>query len=351
MLKAESLETGLELDRQLTGRFGSGCMIDCCAKSMAANVLTNDAMVAGPQARIGGSVSRRSFLALLAAKDTSVRLSLGNYGMQEFGVDRALASIGAIGYDGAELCLMAGWPSEPAKLDGAARRRIRRHGLPIPSMIDNLNLLVSEAEHARTLDRIRVAAELAHDVSPKAPPLLQTVLGGKPGEWEQVKATMASRLADWARVATENRLRLAVKSHVGSASDTPERLIWLLDQVGNPGLSGIYDYGHFQLLGLELEATMTTLLPRSSFVTVKDGRMIDGKAQFLLPGDGTIDYGRYCELLRAKRYRGWMLVEVSRQLQVQAGYDALGAARRAYESLAPRLRAAGLRLGRGGRSG
>jgi sugar phosphate isomerase/epimerase len=125
----------------------------------------------------------------------------------------------------------------------------------------------------------------------------------------------------------------------------------LLDQAGNPALSGIYDYGHFQLLGLELEATMTTLLPRSSFVTVKDGRMVEGKAQFLLPGDGTIDYGKYCEYLRTKRYRGWMLVEVSRQLQVQAGYDALGALRRSYESLAPRLREAGLRPGRAGRSG
>ena len=76
-------------------------------------------------------------------------------------VERALGSIREIGYDGAELCLMAGWPSEPAQLDAAGRRRIRGLGLPIPSMITNLNLLVSEAEHARTLDRIRVAAMLA----------------------------------------------------------------------------------------------------------------------------------------------------------------------------------------------
>ena len=279
----------------------------------------------------------------MAAGETAVRLSVGTYGMQGMAVDRALEAIREIGYDGAELCLMAGWPSEPGRLDGAARRRIRGLGLAIPSMIENFNLLASEADHAKTLDRIRVAAGLAHDVSPKAPPLLQTVLGGRPGEWEEVKARMAARLADWARVAAESKLRLAVKSHVGSASDTPEKLIWLLDRVGNPALSGIYDYGHFQLLGLELEATMTTLLGRSSLVTVKDGRMVNGKAQFLLPGEGTIDYGKYCELLRAKGYRGWMLVEVSRQLQVLAGYDALGAAQRSYEHLAPRLRASGLR--------
>ena len=288
-------------------------------------------------------MTRRGLLSLVAASESGVRLAVGTYGMQGIAVDRALGSIREMGYDGAELCLMAGWPSEPGKLDAAARRRIRGLGLPIPSMIENFNLLVSEPDHERTLDRIRLAATLGHDVAPKAPPLLQTVLGGRPGEWEQVKAQMAGRLADWARVAAESRLRLAVKSHVGSASDTPEKLIWLLDQVGNRALSGIYDYGHFQLLGLDLEATMTTLLRRASFVTVKDGRMVDGKPQFLVPGDGAIDYGKYCELLRAKRYRGWMLVEISRQLQTVVGYDARGAARRAYEHLAPRLRAAGLR--------
>ena len=280
---------------------------------------------------------------LWPGKSGEVSLSIGNYGMPMLPVDRALETIREIGYDGAELCLMAGWPSEPAKLDAAARRRIRQQGLPIPSMIENLNLLVSDAEHASTLNRIRVAAALAHDVSPKRPPRLQSVLGGKPSEWEQVKHRMAARLADWARVARENRIELAVKSHIGSASDTPQKLIWLLDQVNSPGLSAIYDYSHFQLLDLDLQASLETLLPRSSFVTVKDGQLVDGKPQFLLPGTGTIDYAKYFALLKTKGYRGWMLVEISRQLQTSPGFDAIGAARKSYENLSPRLRAAGLR--------
>ena len=100
---------------------------------------------------------------LLAAKSGAVKLYVGNYGMQTLEVDRALASIREIGYDGAELCLMAGWPSEPAKLDAAARRRIRRQPLPIPSMIENFNTLVPAADHSKILDRIRAAAALAHD--------------------------------------------------------------------------------------------------------------------------------------------------------------------------------------------
>jgi sugar phosphate isomerase/epimerase len=287
-------------------------------------------------------VTRRNFLPavglpLLAAKEASIKLSVGTYGMQTLEVDRALAEIRTIGYQGAELCLMAGWPSEPAKLDSAARRRIREQQLPIPSLIENFSLLVSDADHARTLDRIRIAAALGHDVSPRQLPLLQTVLGGKPNEWDQVKSKMASRLADWGRVAHDNGLKLAVKSHIGSASDTPEKLIWLLDQVKNPALTGIYDYSHFQLLGLDLEKSLQTLLPHASFLTVKDGRMADGKPQFLLPGEGAIDYKKYFRILKANRFKGWMLVEISRQLQTMPGYDPIAAARKSYHFLSPLL--------------
>lgn len=290
-------------------------------------------------------MTRRGLLALAAApRGARVQLSIGTYGMQAFEVDRALAEIRAIGYDGAELCLMPGWPSEPSKLDAAARRRIRAQALPMPTLLENLNLLASDADHARSLDRIRAAASLAHDLAPKNPPLLQTVLGGTSREWEQVKQQMAARLADWARAAAESRLKLAVKSHYGSASDTPEKLLWLLDQVKNPALSAIYDYGHFQLLGLDLVTTLDALLPRSSFITVKDSKLVDGKtARFLLPGDGTVDYAAYFGRLKQRRYRGWVLAEVSRQLQTAPGYDALPAARRAYAAMSKALQAAGLR--------
>jgi sugar phosphate isomerase/epimerase len=293
-------------------------------------------------------MTRREWIGALAAgaafgAPAKVRLSIGNYGMQSLAVNEALALIRKTGYDGAELCLMPGWPSEPARLDPAARRGIREQPLPVATLIENFNLLVSDEAHAATLDRIRAASTLAHEIAPKQPPILQTVLGGRPPEWEQVKDRMASRLAEWARVAEENKLHLAVKSHVSSASDTPEKLLWLLEKVSSPALGGIYDYSHVQLLGLDLEKSLNPLLSRSLFITVKDGKMAAGKAQFLLPGEGTIDYRRYFELLREKAWNGWMLVEISRQLQTAPGYDPAAAARRSYEFLSPLLRQAGLR--------
>jgi sugar phosphate isomerase/epimerase len=293
--------------------------------------------------RTEAALTRRSLLLAALAPKPKIRLSFSTYATPTLDPDQALALIHNTGYDGAELCLMPGWPTHPGKLDTAARRRLRQQPLPIPTLIENFNLLVSEADHARTLDRIRAAATLAHDLNPKNPPLLQTVLGGKPGEWEQVKHAMAKRLGDWANTAHGGRLKLAIKSHIGSASDTPEKLLWLLDQVRHPSLSAIYDYSHFQLLGLDLTQTLETLLPKSSFLTVKDGRLADNKPQFLLPGEGTIDYSKYFQILKAHRFEGWMLVEVSRQLQTQPSYNAEAAARKSISFLKPLLHKAGLR--------
>ncbi len=276
---------------------------------------------------------RRSLLGALFLREPHVKLMVGNYGLQDLEVDRALAAIREIGYDGAELCLMQGWPSEPAKLDAAARRRIREQPLPIPTLIENFTLLGDDSMQRSILDRIARAADLGRDVSPKKIPILQTVLGGKVGEWEQIKDRMAHRLIEWGQAAAKSRIRVAVKAHIGSACDTPDKLIWLLHKVKQPNIGGIYDFGHFDLLDLPLEATLRQLLPYCDFITVKDGRMVDGKPRFMLPGEGRIDYKRYFALLKELKFKGWILAEISRQLQTQPAYDGIAAAKRSFQFL------------------
>jgi inosose dehydratase len=288
-------------------------------------------------AAITGAVSA------LAAPSRTIKLEIGNYGMQSLEVDRALALIREIGYDGAELCCIKDWPSEPKRLDAAARRRIRESGFPIPSLIDSFNLMAPEADLAQVPDKIRAAAGLAHDIAPNNPPILQTVLGGKLGDWDKVRDTMVPRLAEWARVAGKSGIKLAVKAHAMNACNTPDKLLWLLDRVPDPALTAIYDYGHFELSNLGIEETMDALLPRSAFITVKDSVRVDGKARFLLPGDGSIDYARYFRKVKSMGWKGWVLVEVTRQLQTEPGYDPEAAARRSYTQLAPVLANLGMR--------
>jgi inosose dehydratase len=285
------------------------------------------------------AITRRGLAALLAAPGIlcgashGLRLSIGTYSMQSLPVDEALAHIRRIGYEGAELCVMPGWPSEPKVLDSPARQRIRDARFPIPTLIDNLTLFASPEDHRRALDRIKASAEFAHDISPDRPPLLQTVLGGRPSDWPDARDRMAARLEEWARAAADGRITLAVKAHVSNAADTPEKLLWLLNKVNHPALTAIYDYSHFSLLGLGMEQTMEQLLPRAAFLTVKDARRVNGMPSFLLPGEGTIDYVRYFAKVRELRWRGWVLVEVSRQLQTLSGYDPVAAAEKSYRHL------------------
>ena len=232
--------------------------------------------------------------------------------------------------------------------DGAAPQAVPMPYLPagrIAAYAEHRRLAEIGDQHPVAIppDRIRAAAALAHDLAPDHPPLLQTVLGGKPGEFEKVRDTMATRLSEWARVAAENHIRLAVKAHAMNACDTPARLLWLIDKVNNPALTAIYDYGHFQLAGLSIEETMDAMLQRSAFITVKDSKRVDGKPQFLLPGDGSVDYTRYFTKVKNMGWKGWVLVEVTRQLQTQPGYDPVEAARRSYAHLAPILKNLGLR--------
>ena len=286
---------------------------------------------------------RAIILAFAAGKNGAIRLEIGNYGMQSFAAEEAIDRIRHIGYDGAELCLMPGWPSEPKALSAADRRRIRETRFPIPTMIEAFNLMATEEAHRTALDRIRAAASLAHDLNPADPPILQTVMGGRVGDWLKIRDTMASRLADWGKVAAKNKIKLAVKAHAMNAVDTPTKLLSLLDQVNNPSIVAIYDYGHFQLRNLTIEETMDEMLLRSSFLTVKDSKLVDGKPQFLLPGEGSIDYARYFRKVKTVGWKGWVLVEVSSQLFRQPGYDPIRAAEKSYLHLAPILASAGLR--------
>ena len=289
-------------------------------------------------------MTRRSLLlALAAGKPSAIRLEIGNYGMQSLSVAEAITQIRRIGYDGAELCLMPGWPSEPKALSSADRRRIRETGFPIPTMIESFNLMATDDAQRLTLDRIRAAAALAHDLNPADPPILQTVLGGKAGDWPKIRDVMASRLAEWGRVAAESKIKLAVKAHAMNAIDTPKSLLSLLDQVQNPSIVAIYDYGHFQLRDLTIEQSMDEMISRTSFLTVKDSKIVDGKPRFLLPGEGSIDYARYFRKVKAVAWKGWVLVEVSSQVFRQPDYEAIRAAQKSYSHLAPILAAAGLR--------
>lgn len=272
-------------------------------------------------------------------------LSLGFslYGMKTLPLERALSECARIGYRNVELSLISGFPTEPAKLTPPARTVIRQQikasGLPVSSLLVNLSLLADEKAHAGHLEVLQLAARFAAEIDAAHPPIVQTVMGGKPADWEAKKATMAARLREWDSIARQHAVTVAIKAHVSNAVNNPEKLLWLFREAGGTNLALAYDHSHFALAGLSVEDSLRPLAPHTKFVHVKDARWEANEVRFLLPGEGQTDYPAYFRLLRKMGYRGPLVVEVSSQIFSRPGYDPIAAAEKSHAALAPALEA------------
>lgn len=267
-----------------------------------------------------------------------MRFGFSLYGMKGVEIGMALRTCKEIGYDCVELSVMPGY-LDPQSVPAAERKRIKEllkeHGLAVPVIMENLPLLGDEQKHRATLERLRQAAAFGHDVSPDTQPLIETVLGSKPDEWKSVREKFVERLQSWADVAKEAKTFITFKAHVGNALHTPEDALWLVKQINSPWIKLAYDYSHFQLRGFKLADSLATLIGETRFIHIKDSTGELGKFKFVLPGEGSIDYVEYFQLLKMHGYRDSIIVEVSGQVFNVPGYDAVAAAKGSFEKVAP----------------
>lgn len=269
-------------------------------------------------------------------------ISLGHslYGMQTVPLSAAVAHCARIGFKNIELMLDPGFTAEPKLLSKEARKALRRQlsdlGLSVSGLMRNLRL-VDGMSAAENRDAIKEAAELAQDVAAGAMPPIETILGGTPGDWEEDKRRLADALVGWAAAADAADICIVVKAHYAQAVDTPEKLLWLLQQVPSPKLNVTFDYSHFEAQGLPLAPSWALLGPRTKFVHVKDCRKKDGKVVFVLAGEGSVDYRAYFRMLNRSDYHGPVVAEVSAMVFRQPGYDPIAAAEKCYRTLATAL--------------
>lgn len=272
-----------------------------------------------------------------AAPSQGMSLGISLYGMKSLPLDEALRACSEIGYENVELALNSGWPTEPKLLDANARKalgeKLSSLKLRVSGLMLNMSTVVKDEVHAQNLELLKEAAQFSHDINSQEPPLIETVLGGKPAEWENVKETMAERLRSWGETAAAANVTLAVKAHAGSAANTPERLLWLLEKAPSKALCVAYDFSHFEVQNLPLAGTLDALLPRTRFIHVKDSTGEVPKFQFLLPGEGRTDYPQYFKLLKDRSWSGPVVVEVSSQVFNKPGYDPVGAAKKCYTAM------------------
>ncbi len=280
------------------------------------------------------------FSSLSASEQNSeVRPQIGFslYGMKSLSISEGLRICSEIGYECVELAVMPDWPSAPEKLTSDGRRDLQKQlvdrKLTLAAIMENLPLAVDGEAHQRNLDRLKRAAELTHDLAPKQTPLIETILGGSPDKWPMLKEKFIERLRDWAKVAEASDSVITIKAHVAGALHLPSDAAELVRQVGSKNLRMAFDQSHFQLRGLAMADAWAAAAEFTRFVHVKDARGEAKSFQFLLPGDGGTDYVQLFRLLKASRYAGPVIVEVSGQLFSKPDYDPLAAAKKCWPVL------------------
>lgn len=284
---------------------------------------------------IGSFPSNITLAAELPPPRPTIGFSL--YGMKTLPVADALKVCSEIGYECVELAAMADWPCAPEKLSADARRDIRqllndRH-LELAALMENLPLAVDGDKHRDNLDRFKRAFDLSRDLAPDRTPLIETILGGSPDKWSMLKDKFVERLRDWAAVAAEHKAIITIKAHVAGALHLPQDAAGLVQTINSPALQLAFDQSHFQLRDVPLADAWKAMAERTRFIHVKDGRGKPGAFQFLLPGDGTIDYVELFRLLKSSRYSGPVVVEVSGQLSSKPDYDPIAAAKKCWPVL------------------
>jgi sugar phosphate isomerase/epimerase len=278
---------------------------------------------------------------------TGPTLGFNTYGMKTLSTEDALRELAKIGFDTIELDCTAGCDADPGNLSPERRKDLRQlaaelhlkftaiQGLPTPS--------VNDEAHAASLERLRVLAQLMHDLDPARPPLLEFGLGGR-DPWEKMKPLFVRRVADWVKIAESSDIHMVVKPHRDTSMDLPQEAIELFQALGHPArLRMSYDYSHFALRDLPLAETIKTALPWTGFVAIKDVAMENGRGVFKLPGETKqIDYPALIRQFHAGGYRGDYNCEISSMIFRKPGFDCLAAARTSYANIAPAFEAAGV---------
>ena len=299
-------------------------------------------------------MTRRGFIGTLAAASAAqaapkalVNFVFGTYGMKSLGTEETINQVAAIGYDGVQICVMPGWSTDPAKLSSAGRKALKQilqeKKLCFPAMLESLPLVGTPEKRAYNLERLKLVAQFAQEMDSANPPLVDTILGLKTSDWDNVRPRMADELREWAKIAEDAKMTIGVKPHAAHALNNAERTLALLKDVGSPRIRAIYDYSHFYVEGFPLEGSLRQLLPKVAFVSVKDASGTPEKHDYLLPGDGKTDYPQYFRLLSDIGYRGAIGVEVSAMIHRKPGYEPIPTAKLCYDRLAPVFEKAGLR--------
>jgi sugar phosphate isomerase/epimerase len=280
-----------------------------------------------------------------------LHLAFSAWAMRDLPLEQQLDIVRRAGYVG--ICLVSD-PHfnslDPATTSPAERRRVRAlldaNDLALTAIAGHANPLEPDASvRQANLDRIRAGLDLAADLAgPNGPPPLVTMGFGTPETYAADREALAERFAELAQHAAATGGVLALEPHVGQAVDQPEKIVWLMQAVDSPHFRLNLDNSHFEVMGRDMDEYLPMLVPFAVHTDLKDQRGRSPAHEFLVPGEGDFDYGRYLRALHTAGYERYLTVEISIMVQRRPDYDPAEVATRSFRTVVDAARAASVPL-------
>jgi sugar phosphate isomerase/epimerase len=266
-----------------------------------------------------------------------MRIGYSLWGMPRVPVEESLPALAAMGYQGVELSVRQEWNTELAALDGPYRAKIARllddTGLVLSAVAAHQNLCdLDEQATEASMAYLRASMDLAAELAQAGePPIVASLVGGAPDDWDGRKELLAQRIHALGEYAQAQGVILAVEPHSGTALDLPDKTIWLLDQVAHPAVKLNFDISHMDVMGIGIDECVPTMAPYAIHTHVKDQRGIWPQHEFLTPGEGPFDFEHYLRAMHAASYGGFVVAEVSVMVQRRGDYEPMAHAQLAYD--------------------
>ncbi|MEX0762649.1 MAG: sugar phosphate isomerase/epimerase [Dehalococcoidia bacterium] len=267
------------------------------------------------------------------------KLGYSTYAIQMIDPFEALPKIREIGYDNLEICMGDAWPTAPERFPLDDQRRLsalaRSIGFPSPIFFGGINVCAlpgkQDSEVEKTLAKFRMAREIHYDDSPV---LITTTAGHSAPPWSTGKDRIRDAFLWLADLAAEHDVTIAIEPHAGTDFETPEKAVWMMEQTRHPNLKLDLDVSHFHVEGSAVSHSVDLCAQHAAMVHVKDGQKVDGKIQFCLTGEGTIDLPEFVRSLKKNGLENLpIFAEVSVQQSRQPDYDPWRTAKFCYQAL------------------
>mgnify|MGYP001445130115 CR=1 FL=1 len=280
-----------------------------------------------------------------------MKIGYSTWSTKQTPVEDAIRELGRIGFDCVEIDLTGGGTSSLDALDPARRRLIRRlldaAGLELSGLVSaHRNQIGDDAEHDAGRDSYRRELDLALEWAAGAKiPVMDVAIGGRADDWEQLKGRIVEAVGETVRVSADRGVTVALEPHCGQAVNTPDRMLWVLEQVASPYCRVNFDISHFNVIGIPIEQSVGAMAPYTVHTHVKDERGRYPAHEFLIPGEGEFDYARYLRAMQASGYTGDVTCEISVMVQRRPNYDAVAAMEQTYRVLSAAFSDAGVARG------